>query len=387
MAIPEPANEPIDPRPRIDKDVFRQVIGHFASGVTVVTALHGGRRFGMTASAVTSLSLEPPMLLVCINRQAPTRTAISASGAFGVNILSEDDVHLAEHFAVPRDDKFTGVDVEAGRLGVPMLRDALARLECRVTEDVQGGTHSVFLGLVERAEARRGSPLAYFRGRFGRLDLAEDEAIYDRLRERVLSGQLQPGEPVDVARLAHDLRSERWHVHHALTKLVAEGLVEREPELGYAIRPVDLRTVNDALNGRRAIELGVVEVSVGLTSGLEIDELRRRMEATLPLVRGGRFTDLDRYTAANAAFHEYMVGLARSDALIRAYRRLTIPAIMARTLRRSDVAEDGLRDDHRALVDAYERGDTVQAKMMIERHTERSKRIHRRAFESAVNDA
>jgi 4-nitrophenol 2-monooxygenase / 4-nitrocatechol 4-monooxygenase, reductase component len=168
-----------------------------------------------------------------------------------------------------------------------------------------------------------------------------------------------------------------------LTKLVAEGLVARDPERGYLIAPIDLATIDDALNGRRVIEVGVAELSVGRTSEQEIAELRRRMEATLPLVRGGRFIDIDRFTAANAEFHEYMVGLAGSEVLTHAYRRLTIPGIMARTLRRSDVADDGLVDDHRDLVEAYERGDLTEAKAVIERHTERSKRVHRRAHEAA----
>jgi 4-nitrophenol 2-monooxygenase / 4-nitrocatechol 4-monooxygenase, reductase component len=159
----------------IDSEVFRHVIGHLPSGVAVVTTRDGGRRFGMTASAVTSLSLQPPMLLVCINRQAPTCAAVSGAGVFGVNILGENDGALARWFAAPREDKFDGIATEETRSGLPMLRTALARLECRVTERVQGGTHTVFLAEVEGAEAGGGAPLAYFRGRFGRVDLAGDD--------------------------------------------------------------------------------------------------------------------------------------------------------------------------------------------------------------------
>jgi len=363
-----------------DREVFREVIGHFASGVTVITARHAGARFGMTASAVTSLSLEPPMLLVCISREAPTRAAVSASRVFGVNILSEDQGHLAERFATPRSDKFEAVDVVEGSGGLPMLRDALARLECRVAEDVQGGTHSVFLAEVERAEAEAGSPLAYFRGRFGRLELAEDEAVYAELREAVLNGGLDAGEPLDVDRLARRFGCERWQAFHALTRLVADGLVGREPERGYVVAPVNADTVEEALDGRCAIELGAAELTVGHVSDRELAELRRRMQATLPLVLNGRFVDVDRYAATNAAFHEYLVGLVHSDALLQAYRKLMIPGIMARTLRGFDLADDGLGDDHRALVAAYERGDIALAREVIERHTDRSKSIHRRAF-------
>lgn len=364
-----------------DPQVFRRVIGHFASGVTVITARQGGDRFGMTASAVTSLSMDPPMLLVCINRKAPTRGAVSASRVFGVCILAEEHGHIAEQFAAPRRNKFEGLEVRDGASGVPLLADALARLECRVTEEVQGGTHSVFMAVVQRAEARQGAPLAYFRGGFGRLELAEDDAAYDELRAQVLNGGVPAARPIDIPDLAQRLGLEPWHVYHALTRLVVEGLVERRPGYGYVVAPVDLVTVEDALDGRRAIELGAADQSIGRASAPELAELRRRMEATAPLVRGGRFVDIERYTATNAAFHEYMVSLARSQSLVHAYRRLAVPGIMARTLSSSDIADDGLVDDHRQLVEAYELGDLSTAQAVIERHTERSKGVHRRAAE------
>lgn len=363
------------------RDAFRDVIGHFASGVTVVTTRHDGALYGMTASAVSSLSLDPPMMLACINREVPTRAAVSAAGVFGVSILSEDQGDLAERFATPRSDKFESVDVIEGASGVLLLAGALARLECRVAEEVRGGTHSVFLAEVERADAGAGAPLAYFRGRFGRLELAEDESAYIELRKQVLNGRFAPSEPLDLGRLARRLSSERRHVYHALTRLVAEGLVAREPEHGHVIAPIDLPIVEDALEGRRAIELGAAELSVGRAPRDELAELRRRMEATLPLIHQGRFVDIDQYAAANAYFHEHLVALAHSDALLQSYRRLTVPGIMARTLRRCDLADDGLGADHRELVEAHEDDNLDRAKAIIERHTHRAKRIHRRACE------
>jgi DNA-binding GntR family transcriptional regulator len=107
------------------------------------------------------------------------------------------------------------------------------------------------------------------------------------------------------------------------------------------------------------------------------------MEDTLPLIRGGHFVNVERYTATNAAFREYIVGLARSESLGNAYRRLAIPGIIARTLLRSDVADAGLVDDHRELVEAYEREDLAGAKEVIVRHTECAKRVHSRAAETA----
>jgi benzoate/toluate 1,2-dioxygenase reductase subunit len=172
-------------------------------------------------------------------------------------------------------------------------------------------------------------------------------------------------------------------VHHALTRLVADGLVAREPDTGYVVTPVDLATIEDTLDGRCAIELGAAELAVGRVGAGEFAELRRRAEATLPLVREGRFTDVEAFTSANAALHEYVVGLAGSEALVHSYRRLALPGLMARTLRGSDLADDGLRDDHLDLAAAYERGDLAAARAVVRRHADRAKTIHRRVLAAA----
>jgi len=157
---------------RLSSDEFREVIGYFATGVTVITVRRDGSPTGTTASAVCSLSLEPPMMLVCMNKASATGQAIAEAGSFAVNILGEGQDHLARRFATKDPDKFTGVAVVEGPGGEPLLADALAHLECRVTEQTTGGTHVVYLAEVETASARDGAPLAYFRGQYGRLELS-----------------------------------------------------------------------------------------------------------------------------------------------------------------------------------------------------------------------
>lgn len=152
---------------------FRDVIGHFASGVTVITTSVGGTLHGTTASAISSLSLEPPMLLICMNRSSATGQAVAQSGAFAVNILGEGDDELARRFAARGGDKFDGVAVSVGDHGQPLLVDALAQLVCRVTQQVEAATHVVFFASVHEATARPGQPLAYYRGKFGRLAFEE----------------------------------------------------------------------------------------------------------------------------------------------------------------------------------------------------------------------
>ena len=165
----------------LTSDEFREVISHFASGVTVITALDDGRAYGTTASAVASLSLEPPMLLICMNKQSETGRAVAHSKRFGVNILGANQVDLAERFARKGGDKFAGVAVTPGTWGEPLFDDALATLECRVSEETTGGTHYVFLAEVESGAARGGAPLASFRGEFGRLELTRSQLEHRRV--------------------------------------------------------------------------------------------------------------------------------------------------------------------------------------------------------------
>jgi len=151
-----------------DRELFRSVIGHFASGVTIITTRNAGIDYGLTASAVSSLSLDPPMLLICVNKTSHTQKAIEESQVFAVNILRENQSEVARHFASSRPRKFDGMSVSYGALGAPLLGDMLATLECRVTAIVSGATHSVFLAEVHSAQASEGMPLTYFRGRMGR---------------------------------------------------------------------------------------------------------------------------------------------------------------------------------------------------------------------------
>ncbi|MBT2736998.1 flavin reductase family protein [Bacillus sp. ISL-7] len=158
--------------PLVDQQQFKQVIGHFASGVSIITVSNNGVDFGITASAVCSVSVDPPMLLVCVNKSTGTCHAISAAESFTVNIVNETQKELALRFARANTDKFDGVDFSYGELGNPVLGQTLATLECRVVEEITGGTHSVFLGEVQKADAADGDPLVYYRGKFGKFEEA-----------------------------------------------------------------------------------------------------------------------------------------------------------------------------------------------------------------------
>ena len=166
---------------RVDEEAFREAIAHFATGVTVITTVSGGRPAGMTASAVASLSLDPVLLLVCIDNRLPTHEAIEASRRFVVNVLGEGQEELALRFARPSPDKFAGVALRPGH-ELPVLAEGIAHFVCDVHERFPGGDHSIYTGLVRECGATPGRrPLVYFRSKFGGLHDPETEALRDAL--------------------------------------------------------------------------------------------------------------------------------------------------------------------------------------------------------------
>lgn len=166
------------PSPSVEELAFREAISHFATGVTVITTLHEGRPVGMTASAVASLSLDPVLLLVCINNNLPTHTAIEQSRRFVVNVLGEGQERLALQFARPSPDKFADIVLRDHEL--PVLEDAIAHFVCDVHERFPGGDHSIFIGEVRECGSVRGKrPLVYFRSRFGELRDPELEFLHE----------------------------------------------------------------------------------------------------------------------------------------------------------------------------------------------------------------
>ena len=142
---------------------FRSALSQFASGVTVVTTRDAhGKKHGITVSAFCSVSLEPPMVLICIEKSTGSHYAFGESGAFVVNILASSQSDVSEHFASRVDEKFGDVGHSLNEDGVPVLTDAIATLRCTLRHSLDGGDHSIFVGLVETVEVKGGSPLIYF---------------------------------------------------------------------------------------------------------------------------------------------------------------------------------------------------------------------------------
>jgi flavin reductase (DIM6/NTAB) family NADH-FMN oxidoreductase RutF len=153
-----------------DPRELRRVMGLFATGVTVLTTRDDdGRPYGLTANAVTSLSLTPPLLLICIDKKAESHPHFLASRCFVVNILSEGQEDISNRFAKSGGDKFGNMPFSTNQDGVPVLEDTLAHLECRIVETHEGGDHVIHIGEVRHAEVRGGEPLLFFQGGYRRL--------------------------------------------------------------------------------------------------------------------------------------------------------------------------------------------------------------------------
>ncbi|MEO8572330.1 MAG: flavin reductase family protein [Pyrinomonadaceae bacterium] len=148
-------------------DDFRAALSRFPSGITVVTSRAAdGDLHGITVSAFCSVSLNPPLVLACIEKTTGSYHAIQATGYFVVNILAAGQDELSERFSLPVPDKFEGVKYTAGIGEVPVLAAALVTLECRLANAFDGGDHMVFVGEVENVSIKDGDPLVYFHGNY-----------------------------------------------------------------------------------------------------------------------------------------------------------------------------------------------------------------------------
>lgn len=157
---------------RVDADQFRIGMRCLAGAVNIITAVHAGQRYGMTATAVCSATADPPTVLVCVNRHAATHAAIARSGAFCVNVLRAEDAGLANAFSGSQtgDARFRTREWTRVASGSPALAGALASFDCRVAQSLDHGTHTVFLGeVLGLAVGRKGDSLLYAGGQYARL--------------------------------------------------------------------------------------------------------------------------------------------------------------------------------------------------------------------------
>ena len=197
----------------LERRAFLDIMGTIPSVVTVVTTLDAdGHPHGLTVSAVCSVSAEPPMLLVCIDRRSRTLGSLRGNGRFAVNFLRGDRAELGQRFAASVVDRFEGVEWRAASSGVPVLHaDSLSFAACRTVEEIQAGDHVILLGLVEEGSPPPPSsrPLMYFRRRYGAWPIEHSEDV-DSLGGRTgRDGEVAVGQrPADL-RLGRGVRTLR----------------------------------------------------------------------------------------------------------------------------------------------------------------------------------
>jgi flavin reductase (DIM6/NTAB) family NADH-FMN oxidoreductase RutF len=153
----------------IDSQAQRRIMGHFATGITVVTTTYNGQLAGMTANAVTSLSLNPPLILVAVEKTASMHSALTASRHFAINILDASQESLSRRFAQRGPKDVSDLNWKTVESGAPILADALGWVDCRLTDILSGGDHDIFIGEILAGDCREGSPLLYYCGKYRKL--------------------------------------------------------------------------------------------------------------------------------------------------------------------------------------------------------------------------
>lgn len=156
----------------IEPSEFRRVMGHFPSGVTIVTSLKAdGSPCGLTVNAFCSVSLDPPLVLVCVEEEAGSLMCMRRAGVYAVNVLAADAETLSRRFSTwDTEDKFSGIAYREESTGAPVLDDALAWADCEITDAIGAGDHMILIGQVLSADAREGRPLVYYRGGYGQFE-------------------------------------------------------------------------------------------------------------------------------------------------------------------------------------------------------------------------
>ena len=151
----------------VSADAFRRACGRFATGVAVATVLdRHGIPHGLTVSSFTSVSLQPPLVLICLGHEASVIGPFRAATYFGINVLSDRQRELSERFARPGMDRFDGLRWDSGATGAPLIPGALAVIECAAERRLPSGDHDIFVGRMVRAEVREGKPLLYFASQY-----------------------------------------------------------------------------------------------------------------------------------------------------------------------------------------------------------------------------
>jgi DNA-binding GntR family transcriptional regulator len=286
-------------------------------------------------------------------------------------------------FAGKGADKFEGVAHEPGVAGGPLLIDALATLECTVTEETSGGTHLVFLASVDRAAAKPGAPLTYFRGKFGRFQQSDDEAAYNSLRAQIIERRIEPAKALDLDALAEQTSIDRNTLYHALAQLSNEGLVERNDTGAFEVVAVTPLLMEDWIEARGTIEIGVAMQRAGNITPEEIAECERLLDVMEKTESG----PIETWIVALNDYLNHFVSLSASPSLQSAYKRRNVATMIANAPRVSGgpaiPPPPHATATHRRVLSAMAENDLPTAFREIQDRTDGTVRGLRTALEEA----
>jgi benzoate/toluate 1,2-dioxygenase reductase subunit len=212
-----------------------------------------------------------------------------------------------------------------------------------------------------------------------RVDLTDQ--VYDAVKTRLLTRDLGPGTKLSLQALADELAVSRTPVHHALTRLVSDGLVEVDRR-GYRVRPLTAALIGQGHDVRCALELFAADQTVGRLSPQQLAGFRELLDRTVELVENFEFVDKHAYVLANKAFHEYLIDLAQNAVLSRTYRSLNLHELTERVIAGPTRAAGNSSEEHRRIVEAYERGDLPGARAAIIANVETGKQLALEAIEA-----
>jgi flavin reductase (DIM6/NTAB) family NADH-FMN oxidoreductase RutF len=153
-------------------DAQRQIMGRFATGVALATSTFDDKPYGMTVNSVTSLSLDPPLVLISVNRENNMHKILVSSQVFALNLLTTSQEGVARRFATNGPKDFSDLLTDVAETGAPVLKDSLAYIDCRVIQVVPGGDHDIFIGRCVAGEVHEAEPLIFYAGRFSKLPAA-----------------------------------------------------------------------------------------------------------------------------------------------------------------------------------------------------------------------
>jgi DNA-binding GntR family transcriptional regulator len=263
-----------------------------------------------------------------------------------------------------------------------VLHGTLAHLECEVGETVTGGTHTVFLAHVTVAAGHDGTPLTYYRGRFGRLESLREEEAYQAVRGYVLARRCPLDRPLEADEVADELGIEPTHVTYALVRLAGDHVVSRTADSRFVPTPLTVELADQMFFARCVVELGVADACVGRISDDDLAVLDG-FATRLATVVADDTSTLAEFLDASHGYHRHFVGMGGSPQLRETYERLGISALWREAIAAHDWRHKFDVTHHAELTRACRDGDPARARQLIIEHTEQVRRLVRDVIDQA----